>query len=135
MMSEVLYVDACCSHQANKFSWAIVGENIQKGGSVTQEKINSGYCELYAVYKALQFVENTDSIITIFSDNNFVVSILNRSRKSFEWSMKYRKYHINKDFIRNVYELYHNCENVLVMKINRKDNKIADKLARSFKNW
>ena len=134
-MSEVFYVDACCCHQANKFSWAVIGENIRKGGSVTQERINTGYCELYAVYQALQFVKKKDSTITIFCDNNFVVSILNRSRKSFEWSMKYRKYRIDKDFIRKVYDLYHNCENVLVMKINRKDNKMADKLARSFKDW
>ena len=132
-MSEVVYVDACCCHQKNKFTWAVIGENIRQGGSITQEKINIGYCELYAVYQALHLVGNKDAII--FCDNEFVVTILNKSRKKFEWLLKYKKYRINKDFLRTVYDLYHDCENVLVMKINRNDNKRADKLAKTFKNW
>lgn len=133
MSEKQLYVDACCCHQKKKFSWAVIGKNIRKGGSITQEKINIGYCELYAVYQALQLVENTGAII--FCDNEFVVSILNKSRKKFEWLLKYKKYRIDKEFIRTVYDLYHDRENVSVMKINRNDNKLADKLARSFKNW
>lgn len=132
-LSEVVYVDACCCHQKDKFSWAVISENIRKGGSITQEKINTGYCELYAVYQALIMLENRNAII--FCDNEFVVTILNKSRKKFDWLLKYKKYRIDKDFLRTVYDLYNSHENVIVKKINRKDNKRADKLARSFKNW
>lgn len=129
-----LYVDACCCHQKNKFSWAVIGKNIRDGGCVTKEGVNSGYSELYAVYQALQLVESdTDAII--FCDNAFVVRILNKSRKQFEYLLKSNYYRPDKDFIHTVYDLYHDLGNVRVMKINRKDNKKADKLAKSFKNW
>lgn len=131
MTDKHYYVDACCCHQHNKFSWAIFSEDIQEGGSITQEKINTGYCEMYAVYQALLRIESG----IIFCDNEFVVRILNTSRKQFEFLMKYRKYKINKDFLCTVYDLYHDRKNVILMKVNRKDNKEADKLARSFKNW
>ena len=133
-MSEVLYVDACCCHQADKFSWAVVGEKISKGGNKERQDINIGYCELYAVYQALLLVKDYVPT-TIFTDSQFVVSILNSSREMFEWKMEHKNYHMNKDFIRNVYNLYQKMDNVLVMKINRNENKIADKLARSFKDW
>lgn len=132
-MSKIVYVDSSCCHQKNKFSWAVVGKNIREGGSVTKEGINSGYCELYAVYQALQHVGNTDAII--FCDNAFVVRILNKSKKQFEYLLKSNNYRPDKDFLRTVYDLYQDLGNVSVRKINRKANKKADKLARSFKNW
>lgn len=134
VMSEVLYVDACCCHQADKFSWGIVGENISKGGSIERQGINSGYSELYATYQALLCTKDNVQT-TIFTDNAFVVNILNSSREKFEWKMSHKNYHINKDFIRNVYNVYQKLDNVLVMKIHRSDNIVADKLARSFKDW
>ena len=73
-LSEVLFVDACCCHQANKGSWAVVGENVCQSGVMTCEngRVNSDYCELYAIYQALKIPGKKQTVIPY---PNYILSL------------------------------------------------------------
>lgn len=121
-----LYVDASCDYRNNVCGYAIVGDGIQKSGIVSCDvgRVNSGYCELYAVYQALQLI-NDNKRVNIYTDNEGLVRWLRKD----VCDKKNGRQNYN-ELLRVVHPFYHKLKNVRIYKINRKHNKIADKLAK-----
>lgn len=125
-----LYVDASCDYHNNMCGWAIVGENIQRSGVSSCEtgRVNSGYCELCAVYQALQLI-NDNERTNIYTDNQGLVQLLRHDI----CDKKNGRQNYN-DLLKIVHPFYHSMKNVYIYKISRKHNKVADKLARKALN-
>lgn len=123
---EKFYTDACCKHQDNVGSWAVVGMNDCYTGLVSsgEGKVNSGFCELYAVYQALKIADKDKQTI-IYNDNQGVVNWLNKDKCN-----KHTGRENYKELLKKVHPFYHSLDNVKVVYISRKQNKVADKLAR-----
>lgn len=124
-----IYVDACCRHQDDVGSWAVVTEFSQYSGVIEENNLHSFYCELYAVYQALLLAKQYDDV-TIFCDNRGVVKILNREMDEFTQLIDYSKKR-DSNFLHEVYYFYQDNPNVKIRKIARDDNKIADRVARN----
>lgn len=123
---EKYYVDACCNHHINRGTWAVIHGDKTYTGMVKPHKgrVNSGYCELYAVYQALQLTDDEKKTI-IYNDNKGVVQLLNKE----ECYKKTGRPNYN-ELLRIVHPLYHNLMNVKVCKVGRKENRVADYLAK-----
>ena len=136
MGCEVFYVDASCCHQCNKGVWAVVTPYKQYTGRINeyecQDGLSSGYCELKAVEQAIMLAMNRDDYVTIYCDNKSVVKSLNRN--CLDENRSYGKYGYNL-LLENVFWLYKCASNVSVKWISRKENKLADKLAKRNKFW
>ena len=132
MKKEEIYVDACCRHQDDIGSWAVVTEYRQYSGLIEENKLHSFYCELYAVYQALLLAKQYESAI-IYCDNLGVVRMLNKEMDDFTKLIDYSKKR-DSNFLHEVYYFYQDIPNVEIRKISRADNKIADRVARNMLN-
>ena len=125
-----IYADGSCNHHDEVGAWAIVSNKFQKGGIVKSD--NSGYIELYAVYKALLEAQKYNGDVIIYTDSQYVYSNVNWKSKEYSslgWKSKsWRKRIPNKKLLQKIMPLMKS--NIRVEKINRKNNKCADRLAR-----
>lgn len=124
-----IYADGSCNHQEGYGAWAIVSNKFQDHGIINAENI--GYVELYAVYKALLKAQGYRGDVVIYTDSQYVYSNVNWKSKEYEclgWKSKsWRKRIPNKELLQEIVPLMK--PNIRVEKINRKDNKCADRLA------
>ena len=125
-----VHVDGSCNHQNNIGAWAIVSNSFSESGII--EADNIGHVELYAVYKALLKVQGCYGKVIIYTDSQYVYSNVNWKCKEYEslgWKSKgWRKRIPNKRLLQKIVPLMKT--NIRVEKINRRNNKCADNLAR-----
>ena len=125
-----IFVDGSCNHKKGYGAWAIYSNKFQKTGTIKADNI--GYVELYAVYMAMQYVQDYMGDVIIYTDSQYVYSNVNWKAKEYEslgWKSKsWRKRIPNKELLQKIHSLLK--PNVHVEKINRRNNKYADLLAK-----
>lgn len=132
-MRQKIYCDASYRNQTQVGSWAVIGENYQKAG-IIKGKTSAGYMELYAVYQAIIESTHHTQPTTIYTDSLYVVTYLNRKAREYEtlgWKRKeWTKRIPNKELLIKSYETLKKSPNIRIKKIQRENNKKADKLAK-----
>ena len=125
-----VYVDGSCNHEKGYGAWAIVSGTFQDTGLIKADNI--GYVELYALYKALDYLKDYPGRIVVYTDSQYVYSNVNWKAKEYEslgWkSRSWRKRIPNKELLQKIMLLM--SSDVAVEKINRKCNGCADRLAK-----
>lgn len=129
MEKDLIYVDASCRENEDIGSWAVVTENKQYSGLIGEKNLHSFYCELYAVYQALLLSKESENVV-IYCDNQGVVRMLNKDMAEFTEVIDFSKKR-DHNFLHEVYYSYQDMPNVEICKIDRSNNKVADKVARN----
>ena len=121
------YTDACCRHQYNIFSWAVVTPHHQYCGVVHRNNLHTFFSELFAVGRALMIAKKDDGDVIIYCDNQGVVNWLNKEEDEFLMQFGNSR---ESELLCRTYYFYKFCPNVRIRKISRNLNRIADSVAR-----
>ncbi len=139
-MANKIYVDGACSLKKNRGGIGIYNEKLNLNISLCIdnlfEKKTNSIAELYAVKYALDILNklNISNIneYVILSDSIYVVNSLTKwiiNWKKNNWKCTNKKTVSHKDLIINIDEMLTKL-NISIKWISRKDNIIADKLAK-----